>query len=278
VTWADWIPEGPFEPIGMPGALPPSGIQWLRIGTRWSIAHNNAPIPKHTYWVDEVRLEAALPEVAGAPGPAPLSGVISKLRQKQPVSILCMGDSITAGTSLPDKDAQRYATVLQAELRKRLGYDEVTVVSRAVGGARLTDARSWVRRDFQGPAPDLVTTLYGYNDKSGLFSAMQFAESLEDYLSRVCAITAGKTAIVPIATIPGAGPRFVMMDDYAKAVEDVADSWQLDCIDLAGALKEKGRDGLLPLMADMAHPNAEGHLFMAQTIADFLMERVHEGQ
>ncbi len=278
VAWDGWIPEGPFNPIGTPGALPPSGIQWVRVGTRWNIGHNNAPIPQHTYWVDEVRLEQELPEVAAPPAAAPFAGVIAKLRAKQPVHIVCMGDSITAGTALPDKDAQRYATVLQSLLRERLGYAEVFVESRAVGGARLTDARAWVGRDFQGPAPDLVTTLYGYNDKSGTFSAFQFADSLEDYLLRVQRVTGGETALLPMTTIPGAGPRFVMMDDFARAVEDVADSWQLPCLDLAEALKGQGRDGLLPLMADMAHPNAEGHQLIAQTIADYLVEQVEGAQ
>ncbi|NSW56280.1 MAG: hypothetical protein HPY44_09710 [Armatimonadetes bacterium] len=278
VTWDQWIPEGAFEPIGAPGSLPPSGINWVRLGTRWTIGHNNAPIPSHTYWVDELRIEESLPEHEPPPASAPLTSVIAKLRAKQPVFILCMGDSITAGTGLPDRDNQRYATLLQAMLRERLGYDAIVVISRAVGGARLTDARSWVNRDFQGPAPDLVTTLYGYNDKSGQFSAEQFADSLEDYYRRICALTRGATAILPLTTIPGAGPRFTMMDDFAQAVRDVAAARGIECLDLAAALKATGRDGYLAYMGDMAHPNPEGHALMARVIADFLVARVQEVQ
>jgi lysophospholipase L1-like esterase len=39
----------------------------------------------------------------------------------------------------------------------------VTCYSRAVGGAKVNDARFWWRRDFEGVAPDLVTIAYGYN-------------------------------------------------------------------------------------------------------------------
>lgn len=278
VTWDQWIPEGAFDPIGAPGSLPPSGINWVRLGTRWTIAHNNAPIPPHTYWVDELRIEKDLPESPAPPACAPLAGVIAKLRAKQPVFILCMGDSITAGTGLPDRDSQRYATLLQAMLCERLGYDAIVAVSRAVGGARLTDARSWVNRDFQGPAPDLVTILYGYNDKSGQFSAHQFADSLDDYFLRIRRVTGGKSAILPLTTIPGAGPRFVMMDDFAQAVRDLADSRQMPYMDLALELKEQGREGLLAYMGDMAHPNPDGHALMARAIADFLVAKVQEGQ
>ncbi|MCE5217794.1 GDSL-type esterase/lipase family protein [bacterium] len=274
VPWADWIPEGAFTAIGTPGGLPPSGVQWLRLGTRWTITFNNAQIAKHTYWVDEVRLEQSAPQPAAAPAPASLASVITKLRDKKPVHILCMGDSITAGTGLPDRDAQRYATLLQAQLRQRLGYNEVYAESRAVGGAKVTDARAWVNRDFQGPAPDLVTTLYGYNDKSNLFSAQQFADSLNDYYRRICAVTGGKTAILPLTTIPGAGPRFVMMDDFAQVVRDVAGSWHISYLDLGAAMKKIGREELLPYMGDMAHPNPSGHELMATVIADYLVQQV----
>lgn len=276
VPWEDWVPEGAFEPIGAAGSLPPSGLQWLRLGTRWTIGHNNYPIPKHTYWVDEVRIEKALPKAPAPPPSAPLAGVIAKLRAKQPVHIVCMGDSITAGTGLADRETQRYAVLLQAMLRQRLGYEGVTVESRAVGGAKVTDARAWVRRDLGGEPPDLVTTLYGYNDKSGQFSAGQFAASLEDYFRRICVVTGGKTAILPLTTIPGAGPRFVMLDDFAQVVRDVAAARGIPYLDLAAALKAKGRDGLLPLMGDMAHPNADGHVLMAQTLADYLVAQVEK--
>lgn len=189
-----------------------------------------------------------------------------------------MGDSITAGTGLAQRDADRYATVLQSMLRERLGYEEIVAESRAVGGARLTDARAWVNRDFLGPAPDLVTTLYGYNDKSGQFSRAQFAASLEDYLLRIRRITAGQTAILPLTTIPGAGPRFVMMDDFADAVREVARDMELQYVDMAAALKEIGREGFLEYMGDMAHPNVQGHVLMARIIADFLVEQVQAGQ
>jgi lysophospholipase L1-like esterase len=276
VPWDEWIPEGAFEPIGTPGSLPPSGIQWLRLGTRWVIGHNNYPLPKHTYWVDEVRLEKTLAAPPAAPASAPLSGVIARLRAKQPVHIVCMGDSITAGTGLPDRETQRYAVLLQAMLRQRLGYDGITAESRAVGGAKVTDARAWVRRDLGGEAPDLVTTLYGYNDKSGQFTAGQFAASLEDYYQRICAVTGGKTAILPLTTIPGAGPRFVMLDDFAQAVKTVADARKIPYLDLAAGLKAKGREGLQPLMGDMAHPNIDGHVLMAQIIADYIVAQVEK--
>ncbi|MGE5531720.1 MAG: SGNH/GDSL hydrolase family protein, partial [Bacteroidota bacterium] len=203
--------------------------------------------------------------------------VVTLLRDRKPVRIICMGDSITAGTALKAPDAERYATVLQAKLREATGNQQITCESRAVGGARLSDARAWANRDFQGEPPDLVTLLYGYNDKSGQWSTAQFAASLEDYIQRVADATGGKAAIVPIATIPGAGPRYTMMDDFAQVVRDVSTRLGLQSCNLVTErLKSEGREGLTRYMADMAHPNAEGHVLMAQALTDWLVGKTKE--
>ena len=275
VPWRDWIPEGPVAGIGQPGSLPPCGIQTLRLGTRWVITHNNAKIPPHSYTVDDVELVATVPPQAPHCKPRPLPEAIAKLRDRGPLRIVCMGDSITAGTALKDPGVERYAEVLQAKLRQAMDDQQISCESRAVGGARLADARAWVLRDFQGAAggeaPDLVTLLYGYNDKSGQWTAAEFAAALEDYIQRLADATGGRAAIVPIATIPGAGPRYTMMDDFAQAVRDVSAKLGLECCDMPERLKFQGREGLTPYMADMAHPNAEGHGLMAQVLTDWLV-------
>ncbi|MBI2302410.1 MAG: hypothetical protein HYU66_26190, partial [Armatimonadetes bacterium] len=167
VGWDDLVPEGQCDPIGSLGALPPSGITVIRCGCRWTIGHNNYPLPPVSFGLDQVQLEETVPASPAAPALAPFDQVIARLKAGQPVRIQCMGDSITAGTSLPDRENQRYAVLLGRLLREWLKNDQIVCESRAVGGARLNDARAWVPRDFAGPPPDLITVLYGYNDKSG---------------------------------------------------------------------------------------------------------------
>lgn len=271
VPWSDWIPEGPVATIGRSGALPPCGIQTLRLGTRWNITQNNERIPAHSYQIDDVELVTAVPPAAPPHKPRSLREVTRLLREHKPVKIICMGDSITAGTALKEANAERYATILQAKLREAFGYQEITCESHAVGGARLVDASAWVGRDFQGDAPDLVTMLYGYNDKSGQWTVAGFAANFADYIQRVADATGGKAAIVPIATIPGAGPRYTMMDDFAQAVRDVSAKCGLQCCDMPQRLKREGREGYGRYLADMAHPNAEGHVLMAQILTEWLV-------
>ena len=83
--------------------------------------------------------------------------------------------------------------------------------------------------------------------------------------------TGGKAAIVPIATIPGAGPRYTMMDDFSQVVRDVSARLGLEYCNMPERLKREGREGLGSYMADMAHPNAEGHVLMAEVLTGWLV-------
>ena len=271
VPWSGFVPEQQVDGIGVFGSMPPSGITVLRFGSRWTIYHNNERIPEHEYWVDHIQLEDVIPEPGPAPAPRPFGEVLGLLSQGEPVRIQCMGDSITAGTSLSDKDESRYATLVERELRRWLGRDTISCISRAVGGARSTDARAWVPRDFVGPVPDLVTVWYGYNDKSGAYTCDYYERSLSDYIDRVCRATEGKAAILLIAPGPGCGPRFVMMDDYAEAVRRLARERQLGLFDVHKVLKTLGREEIERYFADMAHPNEKGHRAIADALCELLV-------
>jgi lysophospholipase L1-like esterase len=273
IPWRDFVPESQAEPIGSFGAMPPSGIHTLRLGTRWTIWHNNEKIPEHTYAVDQIELVENVAVPPEVPQPRPFADVLALLKSKRPIRVQCMGDSITAGTGLADRDAERYAVQTQDLLRRWLGYDDITCYSRAVGGAKLTDARAWVGRDFVGPTPDLVTVWYGYNDKSAAYSREFFERSLNDYIDRVLVATGGKASILLFATGPGCGPRFTMLDDYAETVRQTAKRRGLPCFDINADLKTIGRESMPDFFGDMAHPNARGHERIADRLASFLVQQ-----
>lgn len=272
IPWREFVAENQADPIGAFGGMPPSGIQGLRFGSRWTIGHNNAPIPPHSFAVDQIELVQDAPPAEPVPAARPFADVLAQLRARQPVRIQCMGDSITAGTGLADRDRERYATQTQDLLRRWLGYADIHCASRAVGGAKLNDARAWVPRDFVGPKPDLVTIWYGYNDKSNAFTREYFARSLDDYIDRVLRATGGQAAILLFATGPGCGPRFTMLDDYAETVRETAARRGLPCFDIHAALKAVGRTQIDTLFADLAHPNAAGHARIADLLASYLVE------
>ncbi|NMA47812.1 MAG: hypothetical protein GX945_14750, partial [Lentisphaerae bacterium] len=120
VAWSDFIPEGAVDLIGTPEGLPPSGILNLRFGCRWKIWFDNDPIPTHSFAVDHLQIETqvARPQTpTGTNTPAPFAKVLAKLRAREPLTIQFQGDSITAGTALPDKLNERYSARLEVILR-----------------------------------------------------------------------------------------------------------------------------------------------------------------
>jgi len=273
VPWNAFSTLGRVEPIAALGGLPPCGITTITWGNRWNITFNNASMPAHTYAVARVMLEPLVAPLPPPPAPAPFSKFLAKLKARQPVVIQCQGDSITAGTSLSDKETQRYAVVLGEKLRAWLKYDDIYSHSRAVGGAGINDCVAWVARDLNGvPRPDLLTVWIGYNDKSGGCPRQVFRATLSDYIDRLSRQTEGQSAILLIATGQGTGARWFMQDDYAQEVRELAKERSLPCFDLNHIIKtELGPEKYLACMADTAHPNSAGHRLIADKLAEFLI-------
>lgn len=263
-------------PIGAPGMPPPCGMATIVLGTRWYLLWNNEPMPTYSFSIDHIELITGAPVYPPPPPPRPLAEVLRMMKNHQPVRWYCMGDSITAGTGLADRYREQYAALLQGLLRERLGYDGISVQSRAVGGAKLVDARAWAVRDFAGDPPDLVTICYGYNDKSAAMSPQFFKYCLADYIDRICRLTGGHAAVVPITTLRGGKWRFTMMEDYAEATRQLCRERDLACLDLSAEIAPLGRAGWEPMLGDLAHPNAQGHRWLAERMADWIMARIAE--
>ncbi|MBR4415549.1 MAG: SGNH/GDSL hydrolase family protein [Victivallales bacterium] len=273
VAWCDFIPEGQCGMIQQSGGIPACGINTLRIGCRWKIWYDNAQIPEHTLMISDVKLEPVVNRPANTWKPAPFEGVLAKLRNKEPLTIQFQGDSITAGTSLANKVAERYSIKTEELLRKWLKNDKINCVNRAVGGARTNDERAWLQRDFNGGVPDLVTLWIGYNDKSGCNTVGYYKQTVADYIDRVAEITKGRSAFLLFAPGPGKGPRFTMMDDYAQAIRELAAERGLPCFDVSKLFKAFGKKEFAnTYMADMAHPNAKGHQVVADALCEFLVK------
>ncbi len=266
VAWRDFVPEEDYSAIGTPGGMSPDQIRVIRLGSRWAIHHSSAKIPRHEYSIGAIHFEKTISTLNSKAELAPFAGVVAKLKKKQPVRIFCLGDSITAGQGV--QAGERYADRLQAKLRTMFGYDAIVVACRGVGAARITDARAWVDRDFDGVDADLITIMYGTND-SVIYTPAFFAQTLNDYLDRIAVVTHGKTAVLLLATIPGGQDRYRTADPLAQAIRDVATQRGLPCCDLQKAYYDLG-EAKARAMLPTVHPTAEGHELMATTMADFI--------
>jgi len=275
--WSEFVPEGPHPAIGEPGGLVPADIRVLRFGNRWKYWRNYDAYPRFSYEVASVELLGPEPSAtAGAGnaadrdaegGPATFAGVLEKMRSGRPVRILCAGDSITAGAGVAG--GKRYWELLQQQLRDEFDNERITVEGWGIGGATMLDALPWVRWMLGSDPPDLVTVMYGTNDCS-CYPPEYFRRCLEAFLDRIATASAGRTAVLPFATLPGKGDYFTKTDPYAEVVREVMRRRGQPFFDLSRAFKAKPESDFAACFADGVHLNAAGHLFVAGAVEAFL--------
>ena len=257
--------------FGMPGTFGAGSIDGITFGDKWNITHCNRKLAKKSFLVRNIKLVSKVePYVMKSYPVKKVSDVIAKMKAGKKVSIICTGDSITAGTSVKDPDLNRYGVKLQKKLRKAFKNNNINVEVVAVGGARTFDLRVWAERDFAGKDVDLVTIMIGYNDKSSQSAPDYYYGSLSRAVDRILNVANGKPAILLLPPIPGQGARYNMMDDYAETCKRLARDRKLEYFEMAPAFKKLPLETFTSYFADMAHPNADGHEFIAQQIAGYL--------
>lgn len=94
---------------------------------------------------------------------------LSKLEKKEPVKILIYGDSIATGANSSSDTgdepfAPKWFEMMEASLKKKYGYDDITIINTAVGG---TDSAWGVENAYENGKkyePDLAIIAFGMND------------------------------------------------------------------------------------------------------------------
>ena len=264
VAFADMAPANDFV-INF-SKLSSVDFSAIRIGDRWRIREGNLIRDKFSFMVKDIRLtDDKFPEAKKYKA-AKFAPVIEKMRSGKPVLILCVGDSITAGTGLKKRFEERYGVKLEGMLRKHFKNEKIRVRVTAVGGAHTFDSISWLQRDLAGETPDVVTMLIGYNNRSSRQGTDMYTKQLQLWIDRVCSATAGKAAFVLIPTVPGV-PRFRSQMDMAAATRKLAEKNGCAVADI-----DKWILSLAPMtyrtkyLADTVHPNPAGHLKYAEIL------------
>ena len=277
VAWEDFVPFWHMtQKLNASGSLPVSGITFVRLGDSWLYTHKKSRIPQFSYCIDNLQLvESAEPSAKSQAYKVPdLDKVLDKLKKGKPLSIVCLGDSITAGVGV----LKPYPDLLQEKLRKAFNTDNITVKNYGVGGIGMRRATVWLNRDFDqdfgGELPDIATIMIGYNDKSLGTSSENFTYMYKDFIDKFVAKTKGKVALLLIPTIPGNLYRFSMQDDYAQVVRNVARERKLPiCDGVDKAFKAIGKKEIGKYFRDAAHPNAKGQELFADNLARFFIKK-----
>jgi lysophospholipase L1-like esterase len=201
------------------------------------------------------------------PQPEQLTRVLAKLRGKQPIKFVALGDSITAGfnasgykPSLAPPYQPSYPQLVANTLQKRFGAP-VTLVNLSVSGSEPGWGYQMVPKVTE-QKPDLVLLAFGMNDSGG------FEEKMRKLRDAVVESNPGAD-IVLVAPMSG-NPRFFGAEGFANkskvlgnlvttnvALADVTTPWQ-------EILKKKPFSDLSG--NNVNHPNDFGHRLYAQVV------------
>jgi len=266
VPWSDLLPEMPGADLLAPaGTYKPSRFRNLWFGKWWYWGQ----YPAHSYAIDQVALEPTI--TVDATDYTPAEGgtprLLAKLRAKEPVTVVTMGDSLSAKEHWANREVL-WSNVLAEKLRARYG-SEVTVVNPAIGGTTLNSnlvlMPRWLK---QAPKPDLVTVWFGFNDWDAGARHDSFAKMLGFAVDRVRRMTAGQAEVLLMTTCP-AIPRWDDMEELAVAAREVADARHAALADVAAAFHEAGADEARRAelyCTDSVHLGRAGHELAADTV------------
>lgn len=182
---------------------------------------------------------------------------VDPAKYSAPITVACVGDSITQGTSLGKR-------TYPDQLQEMLG-DKWLVRNFGVSGRTLLkkgDFPYWEEKAYQGSLssePDVVIIMLGTNDTK----PQNFAHEQEfsgDYAALVKSFQAlpSKPRIFVCRPCPVLEPGNFKINDknlqvYIKKIDALAKEMDLDIIDMHKAL-----DGKPKLLPDRVHPNEEG--------------------
>lgn len=195
-----------------------------------------------------------------------------------PIRVACVGDSITFGSGVEDREQNSYPAVLD-----RLLGEKYEVRNFGVSGATLQkrgDKPYWTLDAFKDVSefnPQIVVVKLGTNDSKpqNWHGAEPYKIDLQSLLTHFKELPE-KPQVFVCTPVPVHKDAFgireeVVAGEIVPAVKKIAGQSETPVIDLYAALKESADD-----FPDGVHPNAAGAKKIAETVAKAIREHADE--
>jgi len=187
---------------------------------------------------------------------------------KEPVRIVCIGDSIT-GVYYHSGGLRAYPEILQLALQKIHPQAQVTVRNSGISGDTTTGGLKRLERDVLAHKPHLVTVMFGMNDLARTPVA-DFQNNLREIIRRCRAIDAEVILCTQNSVVESPQRPAAKLAEFTQAIRDIAQAESLpiaDCFAAFEAVHAKDELEWNLLLSDPIHPNMAGHKLFAETIA-----------
>jgi acyl-CoA thioesterase-1 len=150
----------------------------------------------------------------------PLSRLAKKLASQEPITIVAIGSSSTAGAGA-SSPAASYPNRLAVELKQQFPNHSITVINRGVNGEEVGDMLKRFDKAVIAANPDLVLWQLGTNSVIRDHMLTSHDTSIRDGLNKIRAIGADVVLIDPqfapkVIVKPEAGPMVELIATTAK--------------------------------------------------------------
>ncbi len=230
-------------------------------------------------------IEAAGKDIATATTVGKIPKTLAKLKQGQPVTIVCLGDSVTVGADIMDP-AGSYVEQFRTSLQKKFSPEQIKIQNISLGGSRSVqwlykgDYKGLPKRpadvcDFQrvlDARPDLVTIEF-VNDMTLAPAVLE--ESYNQIYEKLTAAGAEIILITPHFVHPGlmglqGNPlRPPETRPLIPFLREFAAQKKIGLADASSRWEQSGKEGI-PYITMLAnhfnHPDANGDRLFAQEL------------
>ncbi len=186
---------------------------------------------------------------------------------EKPVTIVCLGDSVT-GVYYHTGGKRAYPEMLEIAIKLAVPKANVTVINAGISGHTTQDGLSRLDQDVLAKRPDLVTVSFGLNDMVRI-PEEQFRKNLETIVSQCREAKAGVVLCTPNAVLNSGGRPTEKLERYCEVIRATARDLKLSVCDqyqAGDALRTKDAWGWRLTLSDAIHPNMDGHRLMAEEL------------
>jgi lysophospholipase L1-like esterase len=201
-----------------------------------------------------------------------------KLRKKEPLRILALGDSVTEGAQanrgnwdVKDVSPFLYAPVLGHMLQAATG-SEVSVKGYGHGGWTAEKALTVVDAEIVGNAQagDLVIIEFGANDLNWAKTPIAtYKENMRKLIQR-CKAKTDQIVLLGPTMFDALPPQ---ADDIEKVMKALCAEESVAAVDLVKVFVHQGPEHGWAWLANSCHPDFSGHAVMAALIAPLFTEK-----
>jgi lysophospholipase L1-like esterase len=187
---------------------------------------------------------------------------------KEPVRIVCFGDSIT-GVYYHTGSRRAYPDMLQLALQRLYPKAKVSVHNAGISGHNTRHALARLDKDVLKLKPHLVTVMFGMNDLVAV-PLDEFKANLGEIIRRCRKASAEVLLCTQNDILDEGGRSRAKLAEYTAAIHQMARAHKIAvarCNEAYNAVRQKDAFAFELLMSDAIHPNMDGHKLFAVEIA-----------